>query len=470
MENGDHVGTTGCRVFSKIDLIRGYHQIPMAASSIEKTAVVTPFGLWEFLRMPFGLKNAAQSFQSLMDGVLRDVPFAFVYLDDILVASHSRQEHYQHLQQLFMLLSSKGLVINKAKCIFGSDQLDFLGHHVSTQGIAPLPNRVAALRDSKPPQNHTALQRFLGMVNYCHRFLPRIAPILALLHAQESGKGQNIDWSAEFQESFDKVKEMLARSALLYHPQPDAPTSLTVDASNTTVGAQLEQRQGRSWVPLAFFSRKLSESEKKYSAFDRELLASYSAIRHFRHFLEGRSFTLYTDHKPLTFALSSNSDRSPRQTRHLSFIAEFTTDIQHIKGKFNVVADALSRINTSDITSNAADTKKLCPVSAHPLGVDCTNFDQLAEDQIRSGEMASYRTTTTGLVLKDIDIGSSTLFCDTSMGVPRPVLPSSWTRPVFNKIHGLSHSGVRPTQKAIAQLFVWHGMKRDIRQWCNSRR
>ncbi|GFO45478.1 Pol polyprotein [Plakobranchus ocellatus] len=107
---------------------------------------------------------------------------------------------------------------------------------------------------------------------------------------------------------------------------------LTVDASSTAVGAQLEQRQGQSWVPLAFFSRKLSDAEKKYSAFDRELLASYSAVKHFRHFLERRPLTLYTDHKPLTFALSSETDRSPRQTRHLTFIAEFTTDIRHIKG------------------------------------------------------------------------------------------------------------------------------------------
>ncbi|GFN79523.1 Pol polyprotein [Plakobranchus ocellatus] len=211
-------------------------------------------------------------------------------------------------------------------------------------------------------------------------------------------------------------------------------------------------------------SKKLSDAEKKYSAFDRELLASYSAVIHFRHFLEGRPFTLYTDHKPLTFALSSETDRSPRQTRHLAFIAEFTTDIRHIKGKFNVVTDALSRITT---TSNAADTINLCPVSiSHPVEVDWIDFAQLAKDQIQSGEMASYRTATTGLILKDIDIGPSTLFCDTSLGVTRPVLPVSWTRPVFNKIHGLSHPGVRPTQKAIAQRFVWHGMKRDIRQWC----
>ncbi|KAK3773613.1 hypothetical protein RRG08_022322 [Elysia crispata] len=279
---------------------------------------------------------------------IRDVPFAFVYLDDILVASHSPREHSQHLRQIVTLLSSNGLVINRAKCIFGVDELDFLGHHVSSRGIAPLAERVSALRNSGAPKDRTSLQRFLGMINYYHRFLPGIAGILAPLHAQASGKGQNIEWSAECQDAFHRTKDALSGATLLHHPQPDAPKSLTVDASNTAIGAQLEQRQGRSWVPLAFFSRKLSDSEKKYSAFDRELLAAYSATKHFRHFLEGRIFTRYTDHKPLTTALTSQADRSPRQTRHLSYIAEFTSDIRHIKGKFNVVADALSRVTTVD--------------------------------------------------------------------------------------------------------------------------
>ena len=259
----------GCSIFSKIDLIRGYYQISMATSSIPKTAVVTPFGLWEFLRMPFGLKNAAQSFQRLMDGVLRDVSFAFVYLDLILVASHSAKEHIQHLQQLFKLLSANGLIIKKTKCVFGAKELDFLGHHVSSTGITPLPDRISALQESKPPTYRTSLQRFLGMVNYYHRFLHGIAATLAPLHAQASGKGQKIDWSKECQEAFDKTKEMLSKAVLLLHPRSDAVTSLTVDASNTAIGGQLEQRHGRLWVPLAFFSRKLSEAEQKYSAFDR---------------------------------------------------------------------------------------------------------------------------------------------------------------------------------------------------------
>ena len=121
---------TGCKIFSKIDLAIGYHQILMASSSVAKTAIITPFGLWEFLRMPFGLKNAAQAFQRLMDGILRDIPFTFVYIDDILVASHSHEEHLEHLRQLFELLSANGLVINKTKCVFGVPELDFLGHRV----------------------------------------------------------------------------------------------------------------------------------------------------------------------------------------------------------------------------------------------------------------------------------------------------------------------------------------------------
>ncbi|GFN96957.1 Pol polyprotein [Plakobranchus ocellatus] len=149
-----------------------------------------------------------------MDGVLRDLPFAFVYLDDILVASHSPQEHSQHLQHLFTLLSFNGLVINKAKCIFGADELDFLGQYVSADGITPLADRVVALCESRAHQNRTSLQRFLGMINYYHRFLPGTAPILAPLHVQASGKGQNIEWTKECQEAFDSAKEILSKAVL----------------------------------------------------------------------------------------------------------------------------------------------------------------------------------------------------------------------------------------------------------------
>ena len=235
----------------------------MATDSIPKTAIATPFGLWEFLRMPFGLKNAAQTFQRLMDGIFQQLPFVFVYLDDILVTSKSKTQHLTHLEQVFQLLANNGLVINKTKCLFGVMELEYLGHLVTTSGILPLNSRIDTIRNFPTPENRPTLQRFLGMINYYHRFLPDIAPKLAPLHAASAGRGKAITWTPECQTAFEKVKSALAQATLLHHPKPDAATSITVDASDVAIGAQLEQLQQGKWVPLAFYSRKLSSAEKK---------------------------------------------------------------------------------------------------------------------------------------------------------------------------------------------------------------
>ena len=289
------------------------------------------------------------------------------------------------------------------------------------------------------------------MINFYRRFIPGAAKILQSLNdlLQGAKKGNMpIIWSEEAKTSFSESKRALANATMLAHPIPGAPISPAVDASDFAIGAVLQQRANDTWQPLGFLTKPLNSAQRKYSAYDRELLAMYTAVKRFRHAVEGRNFIIFTDHKPLTYAFSQNPDKcSPRQFRQLDYIGQFTTDTRYIKGLNNNVADALSRI---DAIGKSVDHKTLAAAQEN---------DKELRDIINSD--------TSALQLKKIRFPDydAEIYCDVSGDILRPYVPKPLRRDVFNSLHGLFHPGIRATQKLVNSRFVWPAVNKDCQTW-----
>ena len=448
-----HHRLRGAKIFSKIDLVKAYYFIPVAAEDVPKTAICTPFGSFEFLRLPFGLRNASGTFQRFLDSIFRDLPFVVSYIDDIMIFSDSPEQHEEHLRTVLSRLDEKDLRIHPSKCVFASDSIEFLGFRVSAEGIRPLPSRVEALCALPPPADEKELRRYVGMFNFYQRCIPHFAATAAPL--RELLSSDSFVWSDLHQKAFEQLKDDLTSAVDLSFPSPKATMTITTDASARAIGACLHQVVDGHSSPLSFFSRKLSETESRYSTFDRELLAIFAAVKKWKDFIHGHQVTVFTDHRPIVGAFHSHKPRfSDRQQRQFLAITEYVLDIVYVAGRDNVVAETLSRIDTCSgaviaSVDEPAEETAIFPIDLPAIArqQDTENFDATP--------------------YKSFPLGELWLYCETSQPNPRPVVPHEMRKAVFNSLHGLAHPGRKATFRLINTRFFWPHMKADIESWCD---
>ena len=338
----------GGQQFSKLDLSHAYLQLPLAKDAQPLVTVNTHKGLYRYQRLPFGVSSAPAIFQRTMETLLQGVPNVCVYLDDILVTDSSTAAHLKNLEHVLTRLEDAGMRLKKGKCEFMLKEAEYLGHKISREGLQLTDSKIVAVAEAPKPTGVAELRSFLGIVNYYGKFLPDLATTAAPLY-NLLRKNTQWQWGKIQQSAFEKVKALLQSSDLLVHYDPGKEIILAADASPLGVGAVLSHlMEDGSERPIAYASRSLSVTERKYSQLDKEALAIVFAVKHFHQYVYGRSFTILSDHKPLMYIFDETKSvplmASARIQRWALTLGAYTYQIRYKSSRDNSNADSLSRL------------------------------------------------------------------------------------------------------------------------------
>ncbi|WZZ64683.1 hypothetical protein YC2023_076053 [Brassica napus] len=431
----------GSRVFSKIDLKSGYHQIRMKEGDEWKTAFKTKLGLYEWLVMPFGLTNAPSTFMRLMNHVLRSFigHFVVVYFDDILVYSKNLDEHQMHLKSVLEVLRKERLFANLGKCSFGTDHVVFLGFVVGAVGLRVDEEKIKAIRDWPSPTTVGEVRSFHGLAGFYRRFVPNFSTIAAPL-TEVIKKNVGFKWEQVQEEAFQILKGKLTQVPLLVLPDFSNAFEIECDASGVGIGAVLMQDQ----TPIAYFSEKLGGATLNYPTYDQELYALVRALQTWQHYLWPKEFIIHTDHQSLKH-LKGQQKLNKRHACWVEFIETFPYVIKYKQGKENVVADALCRRYT---LLSTLETKLL----GFEFIKDLYASDQDFKEVFRKCFKVAY-----GEYFQN----SGFLFCDNRLCVPQCSLRELFPR----EAHGggfMGHFGVKKTYKAVHDHFYWPSLMKGV--------
>lgn len=324
-----------------------YQQLLINDSSREYFTINTRMGLFRYNRLTYGVSSAPGIFQSCMEIILSGIPNVKCYLDDILVYGPSLVECHKSVLAVFERLHQYNIKVNKAKCKFYKENVEFLGYKIDAKGIHPLTNKVECIYKAPSPRNVTQLKSYLGLLNYYRKFIPMLSSKLKPLY-DLCKTGTQFRWTEEYERVFQSSKGLLTSESILTHFDPRLPIYVTCDSSSYGVGAVLSQKIGTDFQPVLFASSTLSASEQHYSNLEREALAIIVALKRFHKYIYGRKFTLQTDHRPLQFIFDRNKGipvtAASRITRWALALAAYDYEIEYKQGKMVANADGLSRL------------------------------------------------------------------------------------------------------------------------------
>lgn len=466
---------SGANFFSSLDMASGFHQIPIHPDSVEKTAFVTPEGQYEYLAMPFGLRNAPSVYQRCINSALNNLENKpLVYMDDVLCYSSSVAEGLQRLEEVLSALSKAGFSLNLRKCKFLKNKIDFLGYTVQSGKASPNSRKIKALTDSPPPKTATQVRQFLGLASYFRKFIQNFTHIVGPLYPLTKLKGP-IKWTEQHEKIRYTIIDLLTSAPVLTIFNPSLPVELHTDASSDGYGAILIQKRNNLPQVVEYYSRRTSEVESRYHSYELETLAVVRAVEHFRHYLYGRHFEVYTDCNSLK-ASKNKKDLTPRVHRWWAYLQGFDFDIIYREGSRMAHADYLSRnplpnLESSDTvnTITVAEPKTVKFVELHHgwLSVE-QKRDQEIQDLITKYNSNGFPET----VAQTYDIRDGLLYrkvIRNKIVSWLPVVPRSLIWTLINHVHNeVQHLGKDKTLDKLYEQYWFPQMSKCVRKFVDS--
>lgn len=477
---------SGSNLFVSLDLNSGFWQVPLRESDRDKTAFCVRTGQFRFLRMPFGLKNATATFQSVMNSVLAHMIGAGVevYVDDIVVHASSFEQLIERLESTFQALTDANLTLNAKKCKLFTSEINLLGHCVSGKTVTPLDDKVKVIHSWPVPKRVKELKSFLGTTSYYRKFVKDYGKIAAPL-CQLTAKKAVWTWGDREQRSFDLLKRALTTTPILCQFEVGLPIIVDADASNEAIGGVISQvHEGKETV-VAYFSRCLDKSERNYCATRKELLAVIEALEHWRHYLIGVQFTVRSDHSSLRW-LKNFRHPEGQLARWLERLACFNFDLVHRKGSCQTNADGLSRrpcpgeCNHCSLREKRESDILVCMTRLTDHSIDWKEEQSKDQDVqtvitwLSEGTKPEYEEIAGGSPdLKKMWEQFETLsllegvvvrkfFLPRGEPIIQTVVPKHLKFEITVMLHEQGHFGIKRTEQALMSRFYWPKWKREV--------